>query len=162
ESSSTDPTTESSEGESSSSAADSSSSSESTGGVAPYEILDPMAAHFGMDYQGWAGAWWQWTYSLPFTNHPLFDDVGTYCAAGHGGDVFFPGGTFNGPTAMRTCTSPAASAIFIPLVNTSWDNAGLEPQDYYTDMELQDGASGFIDAMDDYSIEIDGDTYDMA
>lgn len=132
------------------------------GAAAGVELLDPTQDQLGKSYKEWAGAWWQWAYGLPATNHPLLDDTGEFCAAGQTGDMFFLGGTFGGTPVTRSCTIPASKTIFFPIVNTTWDNAGLNPVDYSTDAENQAGASTFIDSVDDYSLEIDGTSWTKA
>src|SRR4051794_39140841 len=37
---------------------------------------------------------WQWEFSLPITNHPLFQSGPVDCSAGQSGPVWFIGGTF--------------------------------------------------------------------
>lgn len=164
-SSSSSESTSTSESSSSSSSSDDESSSSddessSSGGAQLYELLDPDGVHFGLDYQGWAGAWWQWCRGLPATDHPLFDDLGTECATGQGGDVFFLGGTFGGAPVMRTCTTPADTVVLIPIVNATWDNAGYSEADWWSDEMNAEGVAEFIDSVDELSLEIDGDLYE--
>ena len=83
---------------------------------------------FGHSYGEWSARWWQWSYSLPTTHHPLFDTAG--CEAGQTGKVWFLGGTFTliqqgnevVGVAERTCDVPAGKALFFPLLNAEWDN----------------------------------------
>ena len=147
-------------GESSSSSGEESSSS--TGAAALYEILDPDMDQFGMSSQEWAGAWWQWVFGLPATDHPLLDDTGMNCGVGQSGSVFFLAGTLGGPSVMRTCTATADTAFFFPIANVTADNAGFPEEEWYTDEELEAYAVAAIDGLDDFELEIDGDTYDMA
>src|SRR5262245_59170953 len=77
-------------------------------------VIPPEAAAFGKTYGEWSAAFWQWLYSLPVDQHPLFDTAD--CSAGQSGKVWFIGGTFtlnpdpeNPDTgvigeAERTCT----------------------------------------------------------
>ena len=83
---------------------------------------------FGHSYAQWSARWWQWSYSLPTTHHPLFDTAG--CDAGQSGKVWFLGGTFTlfqqgndvVGQAERTCDVPAGKALFFPILNSEWDN----------------------------------------
>src|SRR5262249_35061297 len=69
---------------------------------------------------------WQWLYSLPVNNHPLFDTAPI--STGQSGPVWFLGGTFtviglgNGVTnigiANRTGTVPADKALFFPILDS--------------------------------------------
>src|ERR1043166_7033158 len=48
----------------------------------------PPPSHFhGLTYSDWSAKWFQWAYSLPFTQHPLFDTADS--SAGQTGDVWF-------------------------------------------------------------------------
>jgi hypothetical protein len=81
---------------------------------------------------------WQWEFSLPITDHPLFQSGPVDCSAGQSGSVWFIGGTFTttplpgGVTlgqAARSCSIPAGKSLFFPLVNAecssvSGDNLG--------------------------------------
>ena len=80
---------------------------------------------YGLSYGQWSAKFWQWEFSLPITNHPLFLDGTVDCSTGQSGPVWFIGGTFttntvNGITtgkANRTCLIPSGKAIFFPIVN---------------------------------------------
>jgi hypothetical protein len=63
--------------------------------------------------------WWQWALSIPAPVNPLsFNDSSgdSYCGVGQHGPVWFLGGNFNGLPAERSCTIPAGTAIFLPII----------------------------------------------
>jgi hypothetical protein len=60
-------------------------------------ILPPFSHPFGQSYGNWSAQWWQWNYSLPTDQHPLFDTAD--CGSGQAGHVWYLGGTF---TQFRT------------------------------------------------------------
>ena len=96
------------------------------GASSPVVPIDQSA--FGHTYGEWSARWWQWSYSLPTSHHPLFDTAS--CRAGQSGKVWFLGGTFTliqqGNTvvgkAERTCDVPVGTALFFPILNSEWDN----------------------------------------
>lgn len=98
-------------------------------------ILSPHAKAYGKSYGEWAANWWRWAYSLPGTNHPLFDHTGADAAAGQSGKVWFLGGSYAAsssytPTGgthavaneVRDVTIPKGKAIFFPILNFEMDN----------------------------------------
>lgn len=56
-------------------------------------VLPSLANAYGKTYGEWSADWWRWTYSMPTTNHPLFDTAD--CSAGQSGKVWFLGGTYS-------------------------------------------------------------------
>lgn len=79
---------------------------------------------YGRSYGEWAAAWNQWSYSIPVSNHPLFDNGDV--SVGQSGPVWFLGGKFCSnfvPTcapgvAERTVTIPAGKALFFPIMDS--------------------------------------------
>ena len=101
----------------------------------PYtRVIDPDMVVYGRTYGEWSAAWWQWAFSIPAANHPLFDTGD--CNVGQSGPVFFLGGKFcaTGPNApactwgvsTRSCTMPAGKAVYFPIFNGE-DSAPEEP-----------------------------------
>lgn len=98
----------------------------STAGNLGNPAIAPPQSHFrGLSYGEWVVAWFQWAYSLPVTNHPLFDTAD--CSAGQTGDVWFIDGT-RGPVPFpedgRDCTIPAGTALFLSVAAQYSDNEG--------------------------------------
>ena len=87
-------------------------------------ILPPHSHAFGHTYGEWSAKWWQWALSLPAAGHPLID--GTDCSIGQTGKVWFLGGSFASNTAVRTCTVPAGTALFFPILNTIFAETGSD------------------------------------
>lgn len=91
--------------------------------------IAPPQSHFrGLTYSEWSAAWFQWAYSLPFTDHPLFDTAD--CSEGQTGNVWFIDGTRGAagfPPAGRNCTIPAGTALFLALRAAYADNEGCDP-----------------------------------
>jgi hypothetical protein len=56
-------------------------------------VIPPHAKPYGMTYGEWSAKWYQWQYSLPVDQHPLFDTAD--CSEGQTGKVWFLGGTFS-------------------------------------------------------------------
>ena len=121
-------------------------------------ILRPNSKAFGMTYEEWSARWWQWTFSIPVDQNPLFDANGE-CpngANGQFGPVWFLAGAFQdeGPV-VRDCTVPPGKALFFPIV----DGACSELEgDGTTEQELRDCARALIDGVVNNSLQamIDG------
>jgi hypothetical protein len=90
------------------------------------QALPPQSHPHGISYGDWSARWWQWCYSLPVDQHPLFDTAD--CSAGQSGPVWFLGGTFtvidenpDDPLvegiAERDCTIPVGTSLFFPILN---------------------------------------------
>ena len=70
-----------------------------------------------VNYGQLTAEWWEWILEQPLTGNPNLDPTGA--DAGNGqprDDVFFIAGTF-GESATRAFTVPAATALFLPLLN---------------------------------------------
>lgn len=112
---------------------------------------------YGVKTWDWVSAWWQWSYTIPLSHHPLFDEDGTYASVGQRGPVWFLGGVFNeSGTVTRTITVPAGTVFFFPLLSVQWDNVGQNPG--LTLDQLKDRAAQFAEAVDTGSLfcEVDG------
>lgn len=106
----------------------------------PARAVPPNAHILGMSYGDWSVAWWQWVYSIPFDDNPLTDLTGEQCDLGQSlfGEptpVFFLATVHQNalpeaPTfyqVERTCTVPAGSYIFVPLIADACNNTPDEP-----------------------------------
>ncbi len=128
-------------------------------------ILPPQAHPYGKSYGQWLGAHWQWLYSIQTASHPLFMD-GSVDLSLHQpeGPVWFLGGTFTTTPAPaggvvgivhRTGTVPAGKALFFPIIDSEWDNAG-NPPTTFTTAELRAFAKAQMDTATDLACVIDG------
>lgn len=127
-------------------------------------VVAHNADPYGHSYADWSALWYQWSYSMPVDQHPLFDAPGTDGTEGQVGDVCFLGGTFLSTevepgvyvgTADRTVTLPEGTALFFPIVNAA--AAQLE-NDGNTEDALRDKANFLADLIVKNSLylEIDG------
>ena len=123
-------------------------------------ILPPGSAPYGQTYGEWSAKHWQWLYSLPVDDHPLFDTAD--CSTGQSGPVWFLGGTFTAVSpepgvvigkATRNCTVPVATALFFPIIDVECATAEGNGT---TDAELRACAEDTIDHAVDLSCEVDG------
>ncbi len=136
------------------------SSAVAAGHVNTPGILPPNSTPHGATYGEWSAAWWQWAYSMPTTENPLFDTAD--CSAGQSDHVWFLGGVFgrSGLGVERTCTIPPGTALFFPVVNIAVDNTGcadsLCPPTVFTVDELRAIAKSSMDGASDLSCTIDG------
>ncbi len=114
---------------------------------------------YGITYGEWSAKWWQWAYSMPVNNHPLFDTAD--CGTGQSGKVWFLGASFSPTTtpsgvvsiATRDCTVPTGKALFFPIVNSE---ASTVEGNGATFEELLANATRFQDFAANLSAEVDG------
>lgn len=94
------------------------------------KVITPDSVAFGRTYSEWSAAWQQWSFSIPVTSHPLFDNGD--CSVGQSGPVWFLGGRYCQPDVncsapvTRSCSVPAGKALFFPVVNVP-DTVPEEP-----------------------------------
>jgi hypothetical protein len=63
-------------------------------------------------------SWWQWALSIPAVSNPIADTDGASCMVGQRGSTWFLAGTTTGTPAARTCSVPADSPLFFPVINS--------------------------------------------
>jgi hypothetical protein len=119
------------------------------GSMAAPPLLPPNSQPFGHSYGEWAQQWNQWAFSMPVEQHPLFDTAP--CGTGQTGNVWFLGGSFVTATPSRSCTVPAGTAVFFPVINN--ECSGIE-NNLTSEADLSACASQF--RLADVFCEIDG------
>jgi hypothetical protein len=125
-------------------------------------VVPLNSSAYGHTYAQWSARWWQWSYSLPTTHHPLFDTAG--CEAGQTGKVWFLGGTFTlfqqgndvVGVAERTCDVPAGKALFFPILNAEWDNVCPPNDPPWTVPQLRQAAAASLAGATGMTATIDG------
>jgi hypothetical protein len=134
--------------------------SSSSSGV---DLLDPATPQYGMTYDQWGVAWWQWIWGQPGTTNPLIDTTGADCAQAQdsSASVFFLAGSSTG-TAERTCSFSASQAIFFPIVNGTFDNAGVPAASASTPTQLQMQAQTYLDDTDTSSLALSVDGHALS
>ncbi len=108
-------------------------------------------------YVNLSADWWQWAFSIPVSQNPLFDETGEKACLGaqEPGNVFFLGGVFNvSGTATRNITVPSGAQLFFPILNVEFDSVGSDPP--LTIQQLYDAAAVFIDSTSELHASIDG------
>lgn len=139
-------------------ACSSSDDSKSTASTA-LTLVPPAANPGGKSYSDWNTAWWKWLYESPLDAScklPLGDATGELCAVNQSGDVWFLVGN-NGGNMLRTkCVVPAGKSLFFPILNTSSDNGGVEPDKRLDDATMQKIASDGLNGSTDIVLELDG------
>lgn len=116
------------------------------------QIPTPDTNPQGSSYGEWASKWWQWVYSIPQDESPLYDETGEKCAVKQVGSVWFLVGTFGG-SITRECTIPSNTSLFFPLLNTECSIAGGDGK---TEEELKSCAKANIDRVISTDLMIDG------
>ncbi len=121
-------------------------------------VLLPNSAPYGKTYGEWSETWFQWSFSLPVTSHPIFDTAD--CSAGQSGHVWFIGGNYTGTPVTRNCTIPAGTALFFPILNFWADNTdcsnGQRISDGNSEGFLRSLAASVMDQAANLSCTIDG------
>lgn len=69
----------------------------------------------GRTLSEWNARWWEWLVSIPAADSP---GRGGDCTQNQGDDVFFLASSFGDGPAVRTCTVPEDTPIFIPTVSS--------------------------------------------
>jgi hypothetical protein len=67
----------------------------------------------GQTYAQWGTAWWEWALGIPKATNPLLNGD---CTQDQPSGVFFLAGNAGG-TDVRTCTVPADTPLFFPILN---------------------------------------------
>jgi hypothetical protein len=118
-------------------------------------VLPINSTPAGKTYGQWSAAWWQYVYSLPNSVSPFFDGTGAHCGVGQGGSkVFFLVGV--APTATQSCTVPAGTTLFFPVLNVESDNVCPLVTPAMTVVELRSLAKSLMDAATNLHASIDG------
>jgi hypothetical protein len=118
------------------------------------------ATPFGVSYEDWAAAWWQWAVAIPKDENPM---LGGPCELHQSGKVFFLAGTTGG-NDIRSCTIPAGKGIFFPLVNVMYKSCpeyggqfeGYTCEDATSEDLLHQGATEYMGYESTLLLEIDG------
>jgi hypothetical protein len=102
--------------------------------------------------------WWQWALSIPTAQNPQLDTTGANCMIGERGPVWFLAGVFGGGAATRSCSIPADTTLFFPVVNSVQINTpnvcGSGPGNVSV-RDLRQAASAGL-AGTTFSVEMDG------
>ena len=123
-------------------------------------IVPPGDRPGGLTYGEWNAKWWQWAYSMPVDEHPLYDTAD--CSERQSGNVWFLGSKFTseqtGPTVFnatvdRKCTIPPNTMLFFPVMNV--EGSPLE-NNGETEDELREYANGIMEHAINMHVEIDG------
>jgi hypothetical protein len=126
------------------------------------QVIPVVAKHRGLSYAEWSARQWQWLFSLPVAEHPLFDNAD--CSTGQLGKVWFLGGTFASVEiapgvilgeADRVCTVPSGTSLFFPLISAECSTVEGNGE---TEEELRGCANFLADFIVPESVflEIDG------
>jgi hypothetical protein len=140
------------------------------------KVIPPQGHPYGRTYGQWNAQWWRWLYQTPYRDNVVLSGSAgernapaqVDCSTGQHGKVWFLGGTFlpTSPTppqlrsdVYRSCSIPAGTALFFPLINTEFDNLFC-PNTAFTARELRSAARTGIDDVvpGSLSATIDGKT----
>jgi hypothetical protein len=142
-------------------------------------IIPPQGHPHGATYGEWSARWWQWAYQTPVHGPqgqvtPFLAGNGTAqspapvdCRYGQSGHVWFLGGTYQpsfpggGITvsffANRSCTIPSGTTLFLPIINSEWDNLNAvgQPPLTFDEAQLRAKAAADINSIQSMSATVD-------
>ena len=104
---------------------------------------------------GLTAKWWQWSISMPATNHPFADPTTADCTFNQSGRTWYLGAVFNASgTITRDCHVPRGISLLVPAINVECSN--VEPAPFFgaTPRERRACAQSF--AMSDPFVRVDG------
>jgi hypothetical protein len=87
----------------------------------PTAVQDPAAVPDAdvLRYRDLAAQWWQWAGPEPTATNPMTDATGAQCATDQTATVWFLAPVLGSGSAKRTCTVPARTKLFFPIVNSA-------------------------------------------
>jgi hypothetical protein len=88
-------------------------------------VYSKDSAPYGIPYGKWLAKWWNWTSSIPATQHPRDDYTPEKCQVNQQGPVWFLADQLGG-REERTCAIPEGKSIFIPLLVGECENSTPE------------------------------------
>lgn len=100
---------------------------------------------FNTSYSDWTAKWWQWAYSIPWGEHPSYDNTGKFCSENQKEPVWYLSNSFEYPV-VRTCEMPSGTALLIALLNSECSFA--EFPTLKTEQELRDCAESMQHIVD--------------
>jgi hypothetical protein len=110
---------------------------------------------FGASYAEWSARWWQWAFSTPNTAGGPFDAGAINCGVHQPAHVWFLSGPFNTTGAVdRSCTMPAGTALFIPVLNVECSDQ--EPAPFFGATPEKRKACVELFRIADLSVTVDG------
>ncbi|MCU1236948.1 MAG: hypothetical protein JWP63_4915 [Candidatus Solibacter sp.] len=116
-----------------------------------------VAADEQTSLQQLTAQWWQWAISIPTPQNPILDQKGESCMVGQRGSVWFLAGLQNGGTVKRTCTVPAGTTLFFPVVNAMEFNSPCTCGQNNKNLPvstLRADTAGFIDTVTDFRADL--------
>lgn len=82
------------------------------------DFFGPEDKPYGKSFGQWTVDWWNWAFSTPKRNNPVYDDSGQNAHVNQQGPVWFLAGTFGeNKIVRRTCTIPHGKSILFPVIN---------------------------------------------
>jgi hypothetical protein len=128
-------------------------------------VFAPGSSPYGSSYREWSAHWWQWAYSIPPADNPLFDETGAKCGQSQSGKVFYLVGVLNtSGTATRSCNVPKGKAVLFPILNAEFDNYLCVPggPTTYTVKELRAQMKAIFDQATGVAATVDGASIDVS
>lgn len=124
----------------------------------PWQPLQPSQPYAGQDLRAWAIEWCRWHFAQIDCDIDTARDIdGSHCGAYQDPDspVFFLDSGM--PITERSkCVVPQGKAIVVPVADDIIDNAGVLPEDQWSDDEMIEIIDSERKSMRDLVLTIDG------
>ena len=119
-------------------------------------VIQPTAssAQTGMTYGEFAKAWQQTMLPIATPLNPQNDSSGANCQGGKTPQVFFLAGSLTGTPVTRSCTVPATTPIFFPIINAECSTLEQPPFFGATDAARAQCAKTLIDGVSIGSLKV--------
>jgi hypothetical protein len=113
-------------------------------------VVPPNSNAYGNKYSEWAAQWGQMMFSIPASENPITDDIGSKCVIGQRGPIWFLAGNFGGTTS-RSCAIPEHKALFFPVINFTDINVANQ-----TAQDLRAEIAPCVQGVTTLSVAVDG------
>lgn len=122
----------------------------------PNPGIAPPDSHFhGKTYGEWLAGFWQWYFSVPAADSPVFEGNEGKIANGQPNHVWFLSNAV--PVTVRHFTIPAGTALYATIFSVEWDNQiCVDPDTNYSVDELRALAKSVVDWFQHIEVQVDG------
>ena len=120
-------------------------------------VIPPMAKTHGKTLGEWSAAWWQWVFSLPVDQNPMFDEGEAINGAnGQEGPVWFLAGSFTGTPVVRYLTVPAGTTLFVHIIGVECSTVEAPPFFGANETDLRTAVNAELFEFADVFATVDG------
>jgi hypothetical protein len=123
--------------------------------AAPATVMPTRPSPFTVSYHAWAAAWWTWALTLTHAQQTVITGTGAVdCSIGQNGQVWFIGWSRTNSAVDRSCSVPAGTALFLPVIAEAGTTGGAGNP--ITPQELRQATTHDIDDASHLFARVDG------